>query len=123
MRRCPDCLITGYQSLVPKLDLPDLNDRHVLAAAIVGGVDIIVTANLRDFPAEKLKPFGIEARHPDDFIVNLFDLSESAVVGAVRKQRARLKAPPVSAEELLGRLANLRLVMTVERLTKFIKQL
>src|SRR5260370_1154295 len=47
----PDCLIEGYEYLVAELDLPDPNDRHVLAAAIHAEVDQIVTANLSDFPA------------------------------------------------------------------------
>jgi hypothetical protein len=45
-----DCLVTGYESLIPPLTLPDPNDRHVLTAAIVGKYDVIVTQNLQDFP-------------------------------------------------------------------------
>jgi hypothetical protein len=74
-----DCLITGYEGLIPSLSLPDQDDRHVLAAAIVGRCDAIITQNLRDFPEERLAPFGIEIQHPDDFICNQFALSASAV--------------------------------------------
>ena len=49
-RSVPDCLITGYESLIPSLSLPDENDRHVFAAAICGRADVIVTTNVRDFP-------------------------------------------------------------------------
>lgn len=66
-----DCLVTGYEPLIEMLDLPDPNDRHVLAAAIVGRVDLVVTKNLKDFPAKRLAPFGIEAQHPDAFVRNL----------------------------------------------------
>ena len=45
-----DALITGYEPLIPTLILPDINDRHVLAAAIHGRADFIVTFNLKDFP-------------------------------------------------------------------------
>jgi hypothetical protein len=46
-----DCLVTGYEALIPVIQLPDANDRHVLAAAIVGHCDVIVTQNLKHFPA------------------------------------------------------------------------
>jgi predicted nucleic acid-binding protein len=51
-----DCLVTGYRALIPSLDLPDPDDRHVLAAAIAGRCDVIVTQNLRDFPAPPSLP-------------------------------------------------------------------
>lgn len=47
-----DALVTGYEDLIEGLQLPDPDDRHVLAAAIRGQADVIVTANLRDFPAD-----------------------------------------------------------------------
>jgi PIN domain len=66
-----DCLVTGYEDLIPALDLPDPDDRHVLAAAIRGRADVIVTCNLADFQADQLAHYGIEARHPDDFLLSL----------------------------------------------------
>lgn len=66
-RAVPDCLVKDYEPLVKGLDLPDEDDRHVLAAAIKCGASVIVTYNLRDFPAEILKCFEIEALHPDVF--------------------------------------------------------
>lgn len=71
-RATRDCLVTGYEALVPALILPDPDDRHVLAAAIVGRCDAIVTQNLKDFPPEALAPFGIETQHPDDFFGTSF---------------------------------------------------
>lgn len=56
----PDSLVTGYESLIAGLDLPDVDDRHVLAAAIHCNADAIITFNLRDFPAEKLAQYDIE---------------------------------------------------------------
>jgi predicted nucleic acid-binding protein len=61
-----DALVTGYEDLIPGLQLPDPDDRHVLAAAIRGHADVIVTINLRDFPSDTIGPFGIEAQHPDE---------------------------------------------------------
>ena len=77
-----DALVTDYEALIPDMILPDPDDRHVLAAAIKGGADVIVTNNLKDFPAETLARYGIEAQHPDAFVTALIELDALAVVGA-----------------------------------------
>ena len=64
----PDCLVEGYEHLIPQVTLPDADDRHVVAAAIHARADAIVTFNLKDFPAAELVRFNLEAIHPDDFI-------------------------------------------------------
>ena len=97
-----DCLITGYDALIPSLDLPDPDDRHVLAAAIVGGCDVIVTQNLKDFPEDALEPCGIETLHPDDFLSNHLALAPGPFCSALRKVRARLKNPPYTTEDYLA---------------------
>ena len=98
-----DCLVTGHVSIVSSLSLPDPDDRHVLAAAIVGQADVIVTRNLRDFPSEALATYAIEAQHPDVFIRHVLDLDMAVALSAVRTHRASLKAPPVYVEKYLGR--------------------
>ena len=50
-----DSLVTGFAHLIPAIELPDADDRHVVAAAIHAGANLIVTFNLKDFPAEALK--------------------------------------------------------------------
>lgn len=65
-----DALVTGYEDMIPSLQLPDPNDRHVLAAAIRARADVIVTVNLRDFPSKALAPLAVEAQHPDEFARN-----------------------------------------------------
>ncbi|MEG3437868.1 PIN domain-containing protein [Pannus brasiliensis CCIBt3594] len=94
-----DCLVVGYEPLIPALELPDPDDRHVLAAAIHCGAEFIVTFNLKDFPSEILTPQGVEAIHPDDFILDLIESDAAAVVESARKQRATLKNPPLTAEK------------------------
>lgn len=64
-----DFLVEGYQEFERELELPDEDDRHVLAAAVRGGANVIVTFNLKDSPKPELEKYGIEALHPDDFIV------------------------------------------------------
>jgi predicted nucleic acid-binding protein len=51
-----DSLVTGYEPLIPTLTLPDPDDRHVLAAAIRSGADVIVTYNLWRLPTTRPKP-------------------------------------------------------------------
>ncbi len=115
-----DCLITGYESLIPALSLSDPDDRHVLAAAIAGRADVIVTYNLRDFPADVLELYGIEAQHPDVFIARLLDLDAGSVLKAVKEQRANLRRPPVSAEALITTFEQLSLPQTALRLREFV---
>ncbi len=76
----PDSRVTGYQDLIPALNLPDPNDRHVLAAAIRCGAQAIVTFNLKDFPAETLDLYDTEAIHPDDFVAHQFCLRQERVL-------------------------------------------
>jgi hypothetical protein len=74
---------------------------------------------LKDFPDAKLEEFGIEAQHPDDFLIYQFDLAQAVVLGSVKRLRARLKKPPKSVEEYLDTLANLPLPQFVEKLRKY----
>ena len=74
---------------------------------------LIVTFNLKDFPTEALNKFNIEAQHPDDFIVDLFDLNQMMVLKAMAAHRLSLKNPPKSADEYLDDLATHGLTQTV----------
>ena len=114
-----DCLVEGYEAIIPQLTLPDANDRHVLAAAIHAGVSTIVTANLADFPATVLSKYGIEAQHPDDFVVHLIDISQPTVCAAAKQHRLSLKNPLKSVEEYLTALERQRLPKTVATLRQF----
>ncbi|MEI8020135.1 MAG: PIN domain-containing protein [Schlesneria sp.] len=111
-----DCLVSGYEALVPSLTLPDAGDRHVLAAAIHCGADTIVTFNLKDFPDEALRPYGIEAQHPDDFLSEQIDLAPSTVCGAAHQQRQSLKKPPMTVEQYLTSLERQGLTQMVSKL-------
>jgi predicted nucleic acid-binding protein len=94
VRAIPDCTVESFDDLIAGLSLPDPDDRHVLAAAIRAGAQTIVTFNLKDFPAERLASYGVEAQHPDDFVFDLLDLAPGAVLSAVNAQLAALKNPP-----------------------------
>lgn len=97
-----DCLVTGYEPLIDRLELPDPDDRHVLAAAIRAGAGAIVTMNLKDFPKRALDHFGIFAVHPDDFILDLADLETPVLERVAKEQRANLHNPSISAEQFVA---------------------
>ncbi len=111
-----DCLITGYEPLIPTLQLPDANDRHVLAAAIHAQAQVIVTYNLRDFPAATLAPHNLTAQHPDEFLTALTGQEPAAVVAVLEEMRARKTRPPLTMEELVQKIANQKLPHFVTRL-------
>ncbi len=100
-RNVRDCLVTNYEYLIPQLQLPDKDDRHVLAAALAGGAEAIVTFNLSDFPQSILNQYNIIAQHPDEFISDLLDLKPSKVIADARTCQQRLKNPPKSFDEYL----------------------
>jgi predicted nucleic acid-binding protein len=114
-----DCLVKVYEDLIESLTLPDPDDRHVLAAAIRADADVIVTFNLKDFPAASLASYHIEAQHPDEFLVSLFDAAPGPVCAAVKRQREGLRTPPKSVEELLATFESQELVQSVARLRQF----
>jgi hypothetical protein len=116
----PDCLVTGYEPLIAALDLPDPDDRHVLAAAIRCAAQVIVTANLRDFPPKQLEPYDLEAQHPDHFVLGIIDLAPGAVASIVVQQAAALKNPPSSVAELLDTLRRQGLVRSVAKLRELL---
>ncbi len=111
-----DCMVVGYESMIDGLMLPDVDDRHVLAAAIRAGAQAIVTANLKDFPAAALAPYGVSALHPDEFLHDLVDLAPEMMLGLVTEQAASLRSPPTTVDELLDTLLNTGLRRIVARL-------
>lgn len=106
----PQGVVSGYEACIPTLTLPDVNDRHVLAAAIKAGAAVIVTFNLSDFPAMTLAVYGIAPLHPDVFLSALFDDNPELFLHAVQAHRASLKNPPKTAAEYIQTLrsANLK---------------
>lgn len=114
-----DCLVEGHTDLIGALNLPDPDDRHVLAAAIHCGADAIITFNLKDFPPEVAEQYKIEVLHPDDFIRFQFDFDNARVIVAAERVRARLVNPDISAEDYLDVLARSGLTKTAAVLYPF----
>ncbi len=111
-RAIPDALVANYEPLVAMLSLPDPDDRHVLAAAISAEADVIVTFNLKDFPASTLAEYGIEALHPDVFLQSIIAASPGRFLSSARDCLSRLTHPPVEKREYLQVLRRLGLEST-----------
>ena len=106
----------AWRSLADGLKLPDPDDVHVLAAALAGHADCIVTTNLRDFPMDVVGPLGIEITHPDQFIVAQWDLDQLVAVAAFKRMRARWKKPEATPEDFATALERTGLPATAQRL-------
>lgn len=97
----PEAMVTGYEPLIAAMKNDD-KDRHVAAAAVKAGAEVIVTNNIVDFA---VLPDGVEAQTPDEFLSNLFDLDPEVMASSLRTQAAALRRPPRSLDELLAGLA------------------
>ena len=106
----PGALIENYEELIEGLKLPDADDRHVLAAAIKAGAETIVTSNLKDFPAGVLATYGIQAKSPDDFVLDQLDLDESVVRDCVHQITNSRTRPPKTFAAILDALERAGLV-------------
>jgi hypothetical protein len=81
----PDAQVTGYEALIAQMTNHP-KDRHVLAAAVRGGAEVLVTENLRDFPDDSVSPFGVEVVSRDTFLLDQLDLAPADVLAALRHQ-------------------------------------
>jgi predicted nucleic acid-binding protein len=119
----PEALIQQYEDLIGGLKLPDPDDRHVLAAAIRGGANVIVTENIRDFPLAVLERHDLEARTADDFLMDVLELHPADAVSAFRRMRGRYTNPPHTPEQLLQAMRRCGLVKVAAFLTKHVASL
>jgi hypothetical protein len=111
-----DVRVTGFEYLIDELELPDPDDRHVLAAAIHSRASVIVTVNLKDFSTEDLVPHGVTAQHPDAFLAARFDDNPVALVDAVRRMSIASRRPHLAAADIVDRLHASGLSMHAERM-------
>ncbi|MCY4060813.1 MAG: PIN domain-containing protein [Chloroflexi bacterium] len=114
-----DGFVTGYETRVDDLEGIDAKDRHVAAAAIQGACSVILTNNLRHFPADVLAPHGITAQKPDDFLVPILLMNPDKFCEAARQHRVSLTKPPYNVEAYLTKLARDGINRTATELSYF----
>lgn len=112
-------LVTGYEPHIDDLEGIDAKDRHVAAAAIHGACSVILTNNLRHFPADVLAPHGIMAQKPDDFLAPILLMNPDEFCEAAREHRVGLTRPPFDVEAYLAKLSRDGLIRTAAELKFF----
>jgi predicted nucleic acid-binding protein len=99
----PEATVTGYERLIKAMS-NDEADRHVLAAAITVGADVIVTDNVRHFPPTACDQYGIEVQTADEFLSYSFDLAPQVMGGIFLQQVKDLERPSLDAAAALAAL-------------------
>ncbi|MDG1737712.1 MAG: PIN domain-containing protein [Paracoccaceae bacterium] len=112
----PAASVTDYQGLEPRLWLPDEGDIHVLAAAIRGSADGIVTMNAKDFPRNILAEEGLSRNDPDALLLGFYNQSPEALESVAHSVNSE-------ANRLSGKAWELRALMKKARLPRFGKAL
>ncbi|RZE01725.1 PIN domain-containing protein [Streptomyces albidoflavus] len=115
-RAVRDCLVTGFEPLIEGLKLPDEDDRHVLAAAVRAGAQVIVTNNRKDFPADYLDTWGIERKSADEFVLDLIGLDDRVIYACVQEIATSRRRPPQTFDDVLGQLERSGLARSVTAL-------
>ncbi|UMB59903.1 PIN domain-containing protein [Lutibacter sp. A80] len=100
----PDAFVENYENLIPNIELPDKDDKHVLAAAIKTNANVIVTNNLKDFPQDYLAKFSISAKSADDFIADIIDLNNEKAIMAFRELVMNRRNPNLDEYQVLDNL-------------------
>lgn len=119
----PTAMIRGYEAHIPEVNLPDPNDRHVVAAGITANASLILTWNSRHFPASELKKFGLRRMSPDAFLSGLLDTVPDLVIGSLANARRNLNKSRVSAPDFIDILERQKLVQVVRRVKKYASHL
>lgn len=119
----PGARVDGFHRHIDGLSLPDPDDRHVLAAAIEANASLILTWNLRDFPAGALKKHGLVRQTPDTFLAHLYDLAPELIVASLANARRNLSKSGVSADGFLDLLKEQGIIQLEKRLRKHSREL
>lgn len=117
----PAARTEGYESLMPSLALPDADDRHVLAAAIHSGAQVLLTFNLKDFPAERIPAGRVVVSHPDVWLASVMAQDEHLTFTVLNSMAAALRKPPLNYAQLAAALEKLNLPATASTVRKLMK--
>lgn len=123
-RAFEEAMVTDYEELIGSArNLPDPDDRHVVAAAMKARASLIVTDNIKHFPRAVLNSLDLEAKSADAFIADTLDLDTGRAVSALRRMRERFKRPEKTAELLLLDMEAAGLTQTVDLLRDHVRSL
>jgi predicted nucleic acid-binding protein len=115
----PEAIVGGIDAIEEGLNLPDLDDRHVLAAAIKAKAEVIVTENLKDFPVSEMELHDIQVLTLDQFVADILDLAGPEAIAALRLMRERFENPEITAQELILKVETLGLSETANFLAAY----
>lgn len=115
----PEAIVGGIDAIEEGLNLPDLDDRHVLAAAIKAKAEVIVTENLKDFPVSEMELHDIQVLTLDQFVADILDLAGPEAIAALRLMRERFENPEITAKELILKVETLGLSETANFLAAY----
>lgn len=119
----PMAPVRGYEQYLPAISLPDPNDCHVLAAAIVARASLILTWNFRHFPSNELEKFGVRAETPDAFLSDVYDQVPELTIGSLANARRNLTKTKVSSSDFINILANQKLTQLANRARDHLSEL
>ncbi len=116
----PEALVEDYDGFLEMgNNLADKDDKHVLAAALKTQAQMLVTENLRHFPATILEPMNIEAKSADEFIADAIELDIALAIPALTKMRKRFNKPYLTADEMLTKMESVGLTITASTLRRY----
>jgi hypothetical protein len=119
----PEANVTGFKPHIAAVSLPDLHDRHVVAAAIAAKASLIVTWNRKDFPAKELAKHGVKAQNPDAFLTSLYSAAPDATVAATANARKNLRVSRTGPEVFLTELRRQKLRRFVAAMTPHVAKI
>jgi len=112
----PAARVTGYRPFERKFSQVDAKDRHVAAAALKAGASVIVTHNLRDFPAAGLVQHGLTAADPDSFVLSLIARDRETVRSVLERHRTGLTRPAYTPDDYRAAFVAAGLIRAEKRL-------
>lgn len=89
----PEAIVSDFESAIPSMSNSE-KDRHVVAAALAGSAQSIITFNLKDFQQAHLERWGIDALHPQDYLITLFEMKAELVVSRIHEAAAKHSQTP-----------------------------
>jgi len=95
-----DSCVYGWEPLVGSYRLPDADDEHLVAAAVVGGAQVIVSDNVKDLPTDKL-PDGLDVVTAAQFAYDTVSVAPAQALAAMQQISFRYVDPPRTVDNLL----------------------